>query len=225
MGSCSWDWSREGFRSQYSAPVCSPEDQKYLWFPDSASARRPSGSTMAPNSLLSAVAHQSTDSARLPRPSGAALVCRWPSFASGLHSSGSVRLLLPFGSFSVLCCSGSTAALQIPPVALAHQLSVSASSSSTTCSAVVGRPLGVCSPSSPCLLPPSTPPWFAVMAVTWVPPGTASFKPLLSLSSPPWFLPPSSPRFLTNDEESAEQPSSVRQCSRLLHVGVLGPII
>ncbi len=35
----------------------------------------------------------------------------------------------------------------------------------------------------------------------------------------------STPRFLTDDEESREQPSSVRQCSRLLHVGVLGPII
>ncbi len=35
----------------------------------------------------------------------------------------------------------------------------------------------------------------------------------------------STPRFLTDDEESTEQPSSVRQCSRLLLVGVLGPII
>ncbi len=33
------------------------------------------------------------------------------------------------------------------------------------------------------------------------------------------------PRFLTDDEEFTEQPSSVRQCSRLLLVGVLGPII
>ncbi len=33
------------------------------------------------------------------------------------------------------------------------------------------------------------------------------------------------PRFLTDDEESREQPSSVRQCSRLLHMGVLGLII
>ncbi len=32
-------------------------------------------------------------------------------------------------------------------------------------------------------------------------------------------------RFLTDDEEFTEQPSSVRQCSRLLLVGVLGPII
>ncbi len=32
----------------------------------------------------------------------------------------------------------------------------------------------------------------------------------------------STPRFLTDDEELTEQPSSVRQCSRLLHAEVLG---
>ncbi len=35
----------------------------------------------------------------------------------------------------------------------------------------------------------------------------------------------STPRFLTDDEESREQPSNVRQCSRLLLVWFLGPII
>ncbi len=36
----------------------------------------------------------------------------------------------------------------------------------------------------------------------------------------------STPRFLTDEEEEfTEQPSSVRQCSRLLLVGVLGLII
>ncbi len=35
----------------------------------------------------------------------------------------------------------------------------------------------------------------------------------------------STPRFLTDDEEFTEQPSSVIQCSRLLLVGVLGPIL
>ncbi len=35
----------------------------------------------------------------------------------------------------------------------------------------------------------------------------------------------STPRFLTDDEESRVQPSSVRQCSRLLLVWFLGPII
>ncbi len=34
----------------------------------------------------------------------------------------------------------------------------------------------------------------------------------------------STPRFLTDDEESTEKPLSVRQCSRLLPVGVLGLI-
>ncbi len=35
----------------------------------------------------------------------------------------------------------------------------------------------------------------------------------------------STPRFLGDDEELREQPSSVRQCSRLLIVWYLGPII
>ncbi len=35
----------------------------------------------------------------------------------------------------------------------------------------------------------------------------------------------STPRFLTDDEEQREQPSSVRQCSGLLLVWFLGPII
>ncbi len=35
----------------------------------------------------------------------------------------------------------------------------------------------------------------------------------------------STPRFLTDDKEPREQPSSVRQYSRLLLVGVIGPII
>ncbi len=132
--------------------------------------RLPAGSTVAPSSLLSAVAHLSTGSAGFPRPSGSALVWRRPSCASGLHSSGcasslrpsgSVRLLHPLGSSSVLWRSGSTAAIWIPIstsvagaicsalvpwillVALALRLSVSASGSSSTCSAAVGRPPGV----------------------------------------------------------------------------------
>ncbi len=35
----------------------------------------------------------------------------------------------------------------------------------------------------------------------------------------------STPRFLTVDEELTKQPSSFRQCSRLLHAEVLGQII
>ncbi len=77
---------------------------------------------MAPSSLLSAMARQSTRSAGLPRPSGSALVCCRPSAASGLHSSGytlslhpsgSVRLLLPSGSTLVLCRYSSTLAFWI----------------------------------------------------------------------------------------------------------------
>ncbi len=34
----------------------------------------------------------------------------------------------------------------------------------------------------------------------------------------------STPKFLTDEKEMTEQPSSVRYCSRLLHVGFLGPI-
>ncbi len=43
---------------------------------------------MAPSSLISTVARQSTSSAGLPRPSGSTLVSHRPSTASGLHSSG-----------------------------------------------------------------------------------------------------------------------------------------
>ncbi len=39
------------------------------------------------------------------------------------------------------------------------------------------------------------------------------------------FLSNSTLKFLTDDEELTGQLSSVRQCSRLLHVGVLSPII
>ncbi len=63
--------------------------------PDSASARRPSGSTLAPSSLVSTVAHQSTSSTRLPRPSGSTLVGHQPALSSGLHSSDFTSSLVP----------------------------------------------------------------------------------------------------------------------------------
>ncbi len=78
---------------------------------------------MAPSSFLFTVARQSTSSAGLPHPSGSALVWRRPSCTTGLHpsvfssslpSSGSVRLLHPLGSSSVLCCSSSTVASRNP---------------------------------------------------------------------------------------------------------------
>ncbi|KAI2652700.1 Armadillo repeat-containing X-linked protein 2 [Labeo rohita] len=83
--------------------------------------------------------------------------------ASSLRPSGSVDLLPPAGTASDLCRSGSAAdlrisasasvaralgsawALRILGVALDHRLSVSASGSTTTCSASVGRPHGVVS--------------------------------------------------------------------------------
>ncbi|KAL0177499.1 hypothetical protein M9458_026393, partial [Cirrhinus mrigala] len=130
---------------------------------DSASAHRP----MAPSSLLSDMARQSTGSTRLPRPSSYTLGCRQASCAWGLHSSGftsslcpsgSIRLLHPSASTLVLCLSGSTTASRIHAstsvagaigstltlrilllFTLAHRLSVSASGSSTTCSTAVGR--------------------------------------------------------------------------------------
>ncbi len=118
----------------------SPVSASSLRVQDSASVRRPSCSTMAPSSLCSAVSRQSTGSAGLPRPSGSALVCQRPSAApqdstppATPRPAGSVRLLLPFGSASVT---------------LAHRLSVSTSGSSATCSAAIGRPSGVVSPSS-----------------------------------------------------------------------------
>ncbi|KAI2663501.1 Chromatin-remodeling ATPase INO80 [Labeo rohita] len=61
--------------------------------PDSASAHRPSGSTMSPSSPPFAVAHQSTSSTRLPRPSGSTLVSHRPFRASGIHSFGFASLL------------------------------------------------------------------------------------------------------------------------------------
>ncbi len=65
----------------------------------------PIGSTMAPSSLLSTVAHLSTGYAGLPHPSGSALVCHRPSCASGLHSSG---------------CASSLRLRQAPPSLLLH---------------------------------------------------------------------------------------------------------
>ncbi len=64
-----------------------------LWVLDSTSALWTNGFTMAPSSLLSAVAHQSASSAGLPHPSGSTLVSYRPSAASGLHSSGYISSL------------------------------------------------------------------------------------------------------------------------------------
>ncbi|KAL0176632.1 hypothetical protein M9458_028962, partial [Cirrhinus mrigala] len=103
-------------------------------------------------------------------------------------SSGSVRLLHPFGSSLVLCHSSSTvasrihasasvtgatcstSALRILLISLAHQLSVSTSGSSATCSTAIIAPLELSALPSPWLLPPSAPLGVVIMAVSWVPP-------------------------------------------------------
>ncbi len=171
----------------------------------------PVGSTMASSLLLSTVARQSTSSAGLPRPSGSALVWRRPPCTSGLHSSsfasslrpsGFVRLLHPLGSSSLLCRSGSTAASRIhalrrspaqsaPPSTSGSSpsplLSVSASDSSSTCSATVGQPPGVGGHSSS-MAPPSVGSTVGHRYGCGL--GPARLLLLLSL---PWLLPPSSP--------------------------------
>ncbi|KAI2645558.1 Opioid growth factor receptor [Labeo rohita] len=128
------------------------------------------GSTTALSALVSIVAHRSTSSTGLPRLSGSALVGRRLFITSGLCSSGcasslrptgSVDLLPPSGTASILCRSGSAAdlrisalALRILGVALDLRLSVSASGSSASGSASVGRPPRVVSLSST-MAPPS----------------------------------------------------------------------
>ncbi|KAI2652502.1 Formate--tetrahydrofolate ligase [Labeo rohita] len=144
---------------------------------DSASALRPSGSTPALSSLISTDTCRATSSTGLHHPSGSTLVGRRPTIASGLHSFGctsslrpigSVGLLPPSSSASALCHSGSlrnstfasvaralgsALALRILGVALDLRLSVSASGSTSTCSATVGRPPRVVSSSSTMALP------------------------------------------------------------------------
>ncbi|KAI2656014.1 Intersectin-1 [Labeo rohita] len=99
---------------------------------DSAPAFQPSGSALAPSSPLSPVGP--------PAPPGSlALVSRHPAIASGLHFSSST---------SVFCRSGSATDLRILCVTWTCRLSVSTSGSTSTCSAAVGQPPGVVSPSS-----------------------------------------------------------------------------
>ncbi|KAI2655843.1 Chromatin-remodeling ATPase INO80 [Labeo rohita] len=90
------------------------------------------------------------------------------SCASSPRTTGSVGLLPPFSSASVLCRSttdlrisasvalalDSALALRILSVAWTRRLSVSASGSTSTCSAAVGQTPGVISPSST-MAPPS----------------------------------------------------------------------
>ncbi|KAI2650476.1 Nitrite reductase (NADH) large subunit [Labeo rohita] len=161
-----------------SPQVCQSPSASWLEDPSSppsaSESLRPCGSTPSLSSLVSTVARRSTSSTGLHCPFGSAPVCRHPTFASGLHSSGCASSLRPTGSplSSVLCRSGSAAdlrisasamvaralgstlALRILGIAQDHRLSVSTSGSTTTCSASVGRPPGVVSLSST-MAPPS----------------------------------------------------------------------
>ncbi len=119
---------------------------------ESRTARRPSGSTMASSSILSAIGIQFTGFTGFPRPSGSALVCCRPSVASGLHSSGCDS------SLCVRRKAPTSLQLQLGPLslrlncALTHRHSASGSSTSGF-SASVAQPPGVVSPSSPMALP------------------------------------------------------------------------
>ncbi|KAL0203937.1 hypothetical protein M9458_001955, partial [Cirrhinus mrigala] len=113
---------------------------------DSASAHRPSSSTMAPSSLLSAVARPSL---RLCL----GLAClhvgrRWHR----LHLGPPVASAPPRPSGGI----GSTSAIRILLVTLAHRLSVSTSGSSTTCSTAYPPPW-LLSLSAPLAPPTSSP--------------------------------------------------------------------
>ncbi|KAI2656688.1 ATP-dependent helicase brm [Labeo rohita] len=199
--------------------VCQSSSASWLEDPSSTPSAseswtppRPSDPAAPPrlslSSLVSTVARRSTSSTGLHRPFGSAPVCRHPTFASGLHSSGCVSSLRPTGSVellhpsgTVLCRSGSAADLWISASALVaralgstlalrilcvtqdHRLSVSTSGSTTTCSASVGPPHGVVSPSST-MAPPS------IGSTVGLHHGSSCSSPLLS---PPWLLPPSSP--------------------------------
>ncbi len=133
-----------------------------LWFKDSASARWPSGSTMAPISLISTVVRHSTSSTRLPCPSGSALavVNHLPSRDSTIpatpHPSDSVRpLRLHLVPLSLRLHCG----LPDPRLCLGHQshlLRLRPSDcpchpgSASTCSTTVIQPPGIMeNPSKP----------------------------------------------------------------------------
>ncbi|KAL0155136.1 hypothetical protein M9458_049399, partial [Cirrhinus mrigala] len=118
-----------------------------------------------------------------------------------LSSSTTASRMYTFAS--VASAIGSTSALQILLVTLAHRLSVSASGSSTTCSAAVCQPPGVVNPSSS-MAPPSIGSTVGRhhgcgMGLTWllllqVPPVVfLAPSSVWSALVPPWLLPLSSP--------------------------------
>ncbi|KAI2657357.1 DNA-directed RNA polymerase II subunit RPB1 [Labeo rohita] len=165
---------------------------------------RPSGSTPTLSFLVSNVARRPTSSTGLPRPSGSALIGRRPAIASGLHSSGCASSLPPpqlsvapaplriSASASVARALGSALAHRILGVAQDHWLSVYASGSTSTCSATIGRPPGVVSPSST-MAPPSIGSALDPSVSSMVPPSVITA--LDSVTRPP-------PRYLSSTEAS-----------------------
>ncbi len=174
-----------------------------LWVLDAPSAHRPSASTMAPSSLLSAAASQSTGFAQAPsflwRPT--ALVCHHPSVALGLHSStlsfrlcqappsprlllGPLLLRLHHGLPDPCLCLGHLSPLfrrgdPDPP----HHPGTSAFHlgllRNLFCCRRLAPPESSALPPT-WLLPPSAPPWVVFMAAAWVLLGSTCSKSLLS---------------------------------------------
>ncbi|KAI2646231.1 4-alpha-glucanotransferase [Labeo rohita] len=109
---------------------------------DSTLACRPSDSTVVPSSLPSAVARQSTGFTGLPPA---------PPWSGIDHPTSRDSVPLAPSGFSIPPAppwsSVALAPLWPPGSTLPHQLSVSATGSSTTCSTTTGQPPGVVSPS------------------------------------------------------------------------------
>ncbi|KAI2652656.1 Protein piccolo [Labeo rohita] len=74
---------------------------------------RPAGSTLAPCSLVSTVAHHPTGSTRLLHPSGSTLVNHQHSSSMGFHYSSFASSLHSSGSSSVFSCSGLAVVLHV----------------------------------------------------------------------------------------------------------------
>ncbi|XDV44650.1 hypothetical protein PO909_012899 [Leuciscus waleckii] len=186
---------------------------------DSTSARRSINSTLAPTSLIFTVAHQSTSSSGLLRPSSFDLVVRRPAsprdyttlasphpFVPLAPSGSSLPPAPPWSSVAPapLQASGSPPAPRSPEPSASPCPSRSSASPwligslSTPWSPLplppapppsVG-PLESSALSPPRLLPPSVLPWAAYLAAVWIPTFPSCSKSFLC---PPWLLPPLAP--------------------------------
>ncbi len=173
-----------------------------LWVPDCASTRRPSGSSMAPSSLISTVAHQSTGSSLQFCLGLSSTIRRLRTQLLRLHlvplsvSGSSFPLATLWSSVSPapLWPSGSSPAPLLPepsappwpsgyspPPWLIVSPSLPRAPPPPASLALVG-PLELSARSPPWLLPLSAPPWAAINAGVWVLPGSSCS--LLSLALP-----------------------------------------